>query len=676
MSPQRIIHHPCNARQHQQQSQYHPSCVVAFTCLHSLNTYFPCTSQYHHLCHHRQPNCYHNHRRRTRFVAPLRTSNSLPPRNSCYLYHNVYNRDRSPTLLTSTATTNDADHQSSSIPVPSPSSSRTDLSDIAPLSQPSIPSGVVDEQQDEQSQKEQLISQNNISAPDSTVHDQLTFTTDDDHDEKEDESDPDPNSESEPISDVDINESGSDDSIPSSTSSIQSPPQSSSTKKKPRYVPGRTLEEIEAQLISDSEEQQRRAQLAISGVSSTSSSNADGSETTRATGTNAKEGLDDDGVVFSTMFSLSELMRQEGHMAEANGEHNLAVQLYWRAVDLDKHNGKAWQNLAKCEGRRKRSMRANANVLRRAIEHNPRNAYLFQSLGFVLFRMRQYDEARSNFQIGISRDPNHAPLYSTWAHLEYALRNITKARQLYQKGCSLKIAEANSATGEATKVTGVARVYHNWGNMELKLGNQQRALELFDKGLEIEPYNCYIWETLGSLAKKENDIERARECYQNALKSNDTNVVVYEALAKLEASCGNIELARSLFEKGVELEIRDARILQSWAQFEMKLDRFEAAKEKIEKAVLLSPTDSMLWTQYARIESALEHFPRARAMFNRACELQPKDWRAWDAWSVMEHELGNYEQAEKLLHESFRVRFNAKGDFSILANSITDRFTH
>lgn len=41
----------------------------------------------------------------------------------------------------------------------------------------------------------------------------------------------------------------------------------------------------------------------------------------------------------------------------------------------------------------------------------------------------------------------------------------------------------------------------------------------------------------------------------------------------------------------------------------------------------------------------------------------------------MEHKLGNYEQSEKLLRESFRIRFGAKGDFNILANSLTDRYT-
>lgn len=45
----------------------------------------------------------------------------------------------------------------------------------------------------------------------------------------------------------------------------------------------------------------------------------------------------------------------------------------------------------------------------------------------------------------------------------------------------------------------------------------------------------------------------------------------------------------------------------------------------------------------------------------------------WDNWSAMEHKLGNADQAKMLLEKSFRLRFNAKGAFTILANNINDR---
>lgn len=359
------------------------------------------------------------------------------------------------------------------------------------------------------------------------------------------------------------------------------------------------------------------------------------------------------------LLSLSERMRLEGHEAEIKGEHYLASQIYFRSIKLDAQNGKAWQNLAKTEGRRKRSLKATAAILKKALRYNPYNAYIWQSLGFVLFRMRKYDEARTHFQTGISRNSKHAPLYSTWAHLEYALKNITKARELYDKGSKIE--------------DGGSRVYHNWGQMELKLGNEKKALYLFELGLRLDPFNSFIWETLGTFAwKRKKDYRKARQCYQNALKATNVNVVVFDSWAKLEASLDNFDEARSIFQKGIDFDSRDSRMLTSFAQFEFRNDRTEEAKKLIERAVLLAPTDHVLWTQYAKIEAALGHYPRARAMFNRACEINAKDWRSWDAWSMMEHELGNFQQAEKLVHESFRVRFNAKGDFSVLANSIHD----
>lgn len=45
---------------------------------------------------------------------------------------------------------------------------------------------------------------------------------------------------------------------------------------------------------------------------------------------------------------------------------------------------------------------------------------------------------------------------------------------------------------------------------------------------------------------------------------------------------------------------------------------------------------------------------------------------SWDSWSTMEHKLGNLVAAEKLVQESFRVRFGAKGAFSVLANKLDD----
>lgn len=255
--------------------------------------------------------------------------------------------------------------------------------------------------------------------------------------------------------------------------------------------------------------------------------------------------------------SMSEALRQEGHIAESKGHHSLAGSFYLRSIHYNANNGKAWQNLAKSEGRRKQSMRASAHVLRRALQHNPKNAFLWQSLGFLLFRMRQYESARMHFEKGIAVDPNHAPLYSTWAHMEYGMKEIDRARELYDKGSKID--------------KGGARVFQNWGQMEEKLGNHDRAMELYEKGLQLEPLNPFLLETLGINAAKNKDFTQARNYFRAAMKSDEHQASICESFAEMEGRLGNHDEARKLFEQGVSADVKNSRVLRSWSMYELKV---------------------------------------------------------------------------------------------------------
>lgn len=241
---------------------------------------------------------------------------------------------------------------------------------------------------------------------------------------------------------------------------------------------------------------------------------------------------------------LSERLRKEGHIAVSKGNHLLAGLFYLRNIQLNVHNGKSWQSLARSEGRRKQSLKANRTVLCQALQHNPKNAFLWQSLGFLLFRMRHYESARTHFEKGISVDPTHAPLYSTWAHMEFGMREIEKARVLYKRGSELE--------------NGGSRVLQNWGQMEERLGNSVRAMELYKKGLELEPKNPYLLETKGSMAWRNKEYDMARCYFQKALESDDHKTCVCESYAEMEAMLGNFDDARRLFEEAVASDVRNS----------------------------------------------------------------------------------------------------------------------
>lgn len=354
---------------------------------------------------------------------------------------------------------------------------------------------------------------------------------------------------------------------------------------------------------------------------------------------------------------VDELLRLKGREVESANQM-LARELYLRCVKICPSNGKGWQDLSKVEARLFGGLRFSAAVLRRALEANPFNAYLWQSLGFLSYRMGKYDEARAYFRDGISADAQHSPLYSTWGRMEGILGNVAVARELFRDGAVIEPV--------------CARLLSTWALMELKLGNLGSAKELLQRGLKVEPDNAFIWQILGSMAVAEVRFDRARVCFKRALTEDPENVVVLDHWARLEARLGNCSAARDLFKRGANSNSKDVRILQGWSLLELHRGNLSQARELTRRAVEIEPNDSILWDQFAKIEIEIGHVARARALFRRASEVNPKDWRVWDNWSAMERSEGNVEEAAHLLNKSFGVRFNAQGEFDVLANHISE----
>lgn len=366
----------------------------------------------------------------------------------------------------------------------------------------------------------------------------------------------------------------------------------------------------------------------------------------------------EDVVLMTEEEETSEVLRLKGREVERLLNPKLARELFSASTDLNPQNGKAWQDLSKVVGRIHSSLRRSVAVLFSALDVNPENAYLWQSIGFLHFRMGQCERAREMFESGLRCDPLHAPIYSTWGRMEDSLNDVATARELFERG-----AKADPQC---------ARLYYTWGTMELRLGNVGRAHELFARGLEADPGNPHIWQTLGALSVEKGELDAARKCFRKALVSDPDNVVVLDHWGRLEARSSNWQQARELFHRGAKNSPYDARVLQSWARMEMQQGRLDAAHTLMRRAVRISARDSLLWSLFARIEYERGDIPRARALFKRATDTNARDWMSWDRWSAMEDQLGNADVSAKLLQRSFAIRFQAKGEFTVLANTIPD----
>lgn len=255
----------------------------------------------------------------------------------------------------------------------------------------------------------------------------------------------------------------------------------------------------------------------------------------------------------------SEQYRILATKAGKRGLHLAAARQLRRAVRVDPHNGRAWQDLAKYAARRDGGDRAATRILCAAIRANRDNPYLWQSLAVSVARQRRVASARRFFAAGVAADATHTPLYVAWAALEAGKdgRGVSVARALLSQ--AIQAARPSS------------RLFLTWARIERSAGALHRSRVLLSDGLRAHPQNVYLWHALGNAEAEDGHLDRARRCYEIALRIDRRNVVVLDKLARLEATARNPVVARLLFERGVRASPNDARILHSFSAFEFQV---------------------------------------------------------------------------------------------------------
>lgn len=110
----------------------------------------------------------------------------------------------------------------------------------------------------------------------------------------------------------------------------------------------------------------------------------------RGTLTNAFE---DYMAVLDAGFENSSLCVRIGNLHRTFGQSDQAEQAYRRALELDDHNGRAYNNLAYLLAEENRSLDEAVSLARQAMILEPTNPMAMDSLGFALYRQGSFREA-------------------------------------------------------------------------------------------------------------------------------------------------------------------------------------------------------------------------------------------------------------------------------------------
>src|SRR6201987_286788 len=193
---------------------------------------------------------------------------------------------------------------------------------------------------------------------------------------------------------------------------------------------------------------------------------------------------------------------ESGRAAMQNGNFPLAVELLKKAVEVDPKHNYAWNNL----GLAYLAMRQDDDAVgafQKAVEVNPYDEFAFNNLGRVYWQMRKYDDAANAFHKQLEINPldkfahsNLGAMYAEWHKYDEAAPELEKAASLTPNDPALQV---------------------SLGDAYLNLGQDDKALAAFDRAIEISA-TPLVWNNIAyQLSLKNVHLDKAQQYAESAV---------------------------------------------------------------------------------------------------------------------------------------------------------------
>ncbi len=197
-------------------------------------------------------------------------------------------------------------------------------------------------------------------------------------------------------------------------------------------------------------------------------------------------------------------LNESARTAMQSGNFPLAIQLLKRAVEVEPKNKYAWNNLGLCYLSMRQSPEAVASF-QKALEVNPYDEFAYNNLGRAYWQDRKYDDAANAFHKQLENNPldkfahaNLGAMYAEWHKYDLAAPELEKAASLTPDDAGLQV---------------------SLGDAYLNLGQDDKALAAFDHAVDISA-SPLVWNNIAyQLSLKNTHLDKAQQYAESAVAS-------------------------------------------------------------------------------------------------------------------------------------------------------------
>jgi len=231
---------------------------------------------------------------------------------------------------------------------------------------------------------------------------------------------------------------------------------------------------------------------------------------------------------------------------------------------------------------------------------------VYNDLGIIERRKRNFKEAEKYFKQAIKVDPQYSPAYNNLGILYLIQGKKPEARKNFDEAIRYNIRNADAL--------------YNLGLLSLAEGDLDRAYIFFSRAVDITPKFFNARVNLAITEMYRGNIEEAEYIYRDLEKDHPRNAIVLYNRGVLYRNISNPAKALPYFEKALKIKPDMSDALNNIAVILIGRGKLNEASNKLDKALIVSPENPVYLFNRGLASYYGKAFKKAAGYFQKALE--------------------------------------------------------
>jgi protein O-GlcNAc transferase len=345
--------------------------------------------------------------------------------------------------------------------------------------------------------------------------------------------------------------------------------------------------------------------------------------------------------------------------------HDLAVDLFQRAINIDKKKAILYFNLATSLyplGKKDETIKTLKAALKIEPDNSQINDYLNNVLsgedssvdplqqGITFHNSGRMDEAIHWYNEALKKDPKNAVALSNMGCAQHSIGNIDAAV------ISLKKAITNQPH--------FAEAYNNLGNSLQEQGNIDEAIESYQEAISIKTDFAEAYSNLGNVLQKQSRLDEAVACYQKSILIKPDQASSYSNIGSALQKQGKLDEAVGNFQKAIAYRPDYAEAFCNLGDTLHEQEKLDKAVASYQKAIALNPGYAEAYNNLGITLKEQVKLDEAIASYHKAIAINPSYVEAHSNLGVSFQEHGKFNEAVASYQKAITIKPDHKEAYS------------